>query len=151
LTVNHSRELCDIATRANVAAADILSARVTQVFDELKVLFAAPAATRPERAPAVAEPVAQAREPDQDELDQHEDADAPAALLAAPAEAPAATRPEPAPAVAEPVANAREPDQDALDQRADAAAPVKPTRPTKAAPKTSRPASTSGDRKGKRR
>jgi phasin family protein len=85
-TVNRSRELCDIATKANGAAADILSARVTQVFDELKALFAAPAeapvATSAEPtpvvpAPIVTEPVAQAKEPDRDELDQDEDADAP--------------------------------------------------------------------------
>jgi len=154
-TVNRSRELCDIATRANVAAADILSARVTQAFDELKALFAvpaeAPAATRPEPAPAVAEPVAQAREPDQDEPDRDEDADAPAASFAAPAEAPAATRPEPEPTVTEAVAKAKEPDQDELDQHADAAAPVKPARTTKAVPRTSRTASASADRKGKRR
>jgi phasin family protein len=81
-TVNSSRELCDIVTKANVAAADILSARATQVFDELKALLAAPAeapgATSTEPAPDVIEPVAKATEPDQDELDRDEDANPPA-------------------------------------------------------------------------
>ena len=122
-TVNRSRELCDIAAKTNVAAADILSARVTQVFDELKSLFAAPAeapaASRPEPAPVVAEPPA-----------------------------PAVVEP---PAVAEPAAKAKEPDRNELDQDEDADAPVRPARTTKAAPRTSRTASGSADRKGKRR
>lgn len=38
------RELSDIAVKANVTAADILNARVTQALDEFRALFAAPLA-----------------------------------------------------------------------------------------------------------
>jgi len=59
-TVTHLRELSDLAFKANVAAADILNARVTEAFDEFKALFAAPVAA----APAVlVEPVAVVEEP----------------------------------------------------------------------------------------
>ena len=37
------RDLSDIAIKANVAAADILNARITEAFDEFRALFAAPA------------------------------------------------------------------------------------------------------------
>jgi phasin family protein len=36
------RELCDVAVKANLAAIDIMSARITEAFDEFKALFAAP-------------------------------------------------------------------------------------------------------------
>ncbi|HKU98381.1 MAG TPA: TIGR01841 family phasin [Vineibacter sp.] len=49
--VTHLRALSDLALQANVAAADILNARVTEAFDEFKALFAAPVT-------ATAEPVA---------------------------------------------------------------------------------------------
>jgi phasin family protein len=42
-TIDRCRELSDIATKTNVAAVDILSARMTEAFDELKALLAAPA------------------------------------------------------------------------------------------------------------
>jgi phasin family protein len=43
-TVDRFRELSDIAVKANVTAVDILSARVTEAFDEFRALFAAPVA-----------------------------------------------------------------------------------------------------------
>jgi phasin family protein len=43
-TVAHLRELSDIAVKANVAATDILNARVAEAFDEFRALFAAPVA-----------------------------------------------------------------------------------------------------------
>jgi hypothetical protein len=43
-SVGHVRELSDIAVRANVTAVDILNARITEAFDELKAVFAAPVA-----------------------------------------------------------------------------------------------------------
>jgi phasin family protein len=49
-TVIGFRDLGDIATKANVDAADILSARLNEGFDELKVLFGVPVS----RAPASA-------------------------------------------------------------------------------------------------
>lgn len=64
-TIVRLRELGDIATRANVAAVDILDARITEAFDELKALFAAPvdSATATSAAPPViGEPVAEAEE-----------------------------------------------------------------------------------------
>jgi len=45
--VTHLRELTDLAFKANVAAADILNARVSAAFDEFKALFAAPVAAAP--------------------------------------------------------------------------------------------------------
>jgi len=61
------RELFDIAAKANVTAADILSARVTEAFDELRALLAAPAEPAPAPSavpiPVLAAPVAQAVEP----------------------------------------------------------------------------------------
>ena len=50
-TIDRCRELGDIATKTNVAAVDILSARMTEAFDELKALLAAP--VEPAAAPAV--------------------------------------------------------------------------------------------------
>jgi phasin family protein len=44
LTVARFRELSDIAVKANIAATDILNARVTEAFDEFRALFAAPVA-----------------------------------------------------------------------------------------------------------
>ena len=41
-TVVRFRELSDIAVKANIAATDILNARVTEAFDEFRALFAAP-------------------------------------------------------------------------------------------------------------
>ncbi len=72
-TVSNVRELSDMALKANVAAADILNARVTEAFDEVKALFAAPLAAAPValaapvavvvEPPAVVEPVAVVVEP----------------------------------------------------------------------------------------
>jgi hypothetical protein len=62
-TVDRCRELCDIAARTNVAAVDILSARVSEAFEELRALFDAPVepAAAPDTVPAVlAAPVAAA-------------------------------------------------------------------------------------------
>src|SRR5262245_37183947 len=74
-TIDRYRELYDIATRTNVAAVDILSARVTEAFDELKALLDAPVepAVVQDTAPAVlAAPVAEA-EP----IEGGDDADVP--------------------------------------------------------------------------
>jgi hypothetical protein len=46
-TVIGFRDLGDIATKANVAAADILSTRLNEGFDELKALFSVPASRAP--------------------------------------------------------------------------------------------------------
>jgi phasin family protein len=43
-TVARLRDLSDIAVKANVAATDILNARVAEAFDEFRALFAAPVA-----------------------------------------------------------------------------------------------------------
>lgn len=43
-TVSHLRELSDIAVKANVTAVDMLNARITEAFDELKSVFAEPVA-----------------------------------------------------------------------------------------------------------
>jgi len=51
-TVARMRELSDIAVKTNVAAIDILNARVTEAFDEFRALFAAPVA--PSTATSVA-------------------------------------------------------------------------------------------------
>ena len=63
LTLARLRELGDIATKASVAAVDILTARVTESFDELKTLFAAPvdpaAAAIAAPPPVIDEPVAE--------------------------------------------------------------------------------------------
>lgn len=48
------QELSDIAVKTNIAAADILNARVSTAFDELRALFAAPVA--PTAAAAMATP-----------------------------------------------------------------------------------------------
>ncbi len=61
-TVARLRELGDIATRANVAAVDILNARITEAFDELKALFAAPVDPSAASPPVIGEPVADAEE-----------------------------------------------------------------------------------------
>jgi phasin family protein len=42
--VGHLRELSDIAVKAHVTAIDILNARITEAFDELKSMFAEPLA-----------------------------------------------------------------------------------------------------------
>ena len=61
-TVDRFRELSDIAVKANVTAVDILSARVTEAFDEFRALFAAPVAPSSVSSVAltsvIAEPVA---------------------------------------------------------------------------------------------
>src|SRR5258708_22184325 len=61
-TVDRFRELSDIAVKANVTAVDILSARVTEAFDEFRALFAAPVAPSSATSVAptsdIAEPVA---------------------------------------------------------------------------------------------
>jgi phasin family protein len=56
-TVARLRELSEIALKANVAAVDILNARITEAFDEFKALFAPPAAT-PAASSGAAAPVA---------------------------------------------------------------------------------------------
>jgi len=65
-TVDRFRELSDIAVKANVTAVDILSARVTEAFDEFRALFAAPVApssvTSVALTSVIAEPVAIAEE-----------------------------------------------------------------------------------------
>jgi phasin family protein len=65
-TVDRFRELSDIAVKANVTAVDILSARVTEAFDEFRALFAAPVAPSSVSSVAltsvIAEPVAIAEE-----------------------------------------------------------------------------------------
>ena len=43
-TVARFRELSDIAVKVNIAATDILNARVAEAFDEFRALFAAPVA-----------------------------------------------------------------------------------------------------------
>src|SRR5258708_25643579 len=53
-TVARLRELGDIATRANVAALDILNPRITEPFDELKALFAAPVGPSAAPPPVIA-------------------------------------------------------------------------------------------------
>ncbi len=82
------RELSDIAVKANVAASDVLNARIVESFDEAKALFtAAPAAARATVAAVIAAPI-----------------DA-AVAAAAPADVPLAEiAPEPTPAVPEPPA-----------------------------------------------
>jgi phasin family protein len=61
-SVDRFRELSDIAVKTNVTAVDILNARVTEAFDEVRALFAAPVAltTATSVAPTsvIAEPVA---------------------------------------------------------------------------------------------
>jgi phasin family protein len=61
-SVARFRELSDIAVKSNVTAVDILNARVTEVFDEFRALFAAPVAltTATSVGPSslIAEPVA---------------------------------------------------------------------------------------------
>lgn len=42
--VGHLRELSDISVNANVTAIDILNGRITEAFDELKLMFAEPLA-----------------------------------------------------------------------------------------------------------
>ena len=59
-TVAGLRELSEIATRANLAAADVWSARVREAFDEFKGLFAEPVRTE---GPVNALPVAVSVEP----------------------------------------------------------------------------------------
>ena len=49
-TVIGFRDLGDIATKANVEAADILSARLNEGFDELKALFGVPVSSAPASA-----------------------------------------------------------------------------------------------------
>ena len=53
-TVARFHELYDIAVKANVTAVDILNARVAEAFDELRALFAAPAAPAPATSAAPA-------------------------------------------------------------------------------------------------
>jgi phasin family protein len=94
-TVGHLRELSDIAVKANVAAADILNARATEAFDELKALFATPAAptgtARAAPTPAIGGPIAVAERatPAGDAVAQIEHEPAPAPTAAARKEAPA--------------------------------------------------------------
>ncbi len=54
-SIGHVRELSDIVVKANVTAAAILNARVTEAFDELKAVFGAPVALTDERSVASTE------------------------------------------------------------------------------------------------
>ena len=56
-TVGHVRELSDIVVKANVTAAAILNARVTEAFEELKTVFGAPVALTDERSVASTEDI----------------------------------------------------------------------------------------------
>jgi hypothetical protein len=58
-SVAHFVELSDIAVKTNVSAVDILNARVTQMFDEFRALFAGRGTTTTSAEPSItAEPVA---------------------------------------------------------------------------------------------
>ena len=96
-TVIGFRDLGDIATKANVDAADILSARINEGFDELKVLFGVPLSRAPASAtlpatptdamlPATTEPV------EAQKVDRSEDAKAEAEPVPDPKAAPRASR-----------------------------------------------------------
>jgi phasin family protein len=54
-SVGHVRELSAIAVKTNVTAVEILNARVTEAFDELKAAFAAPVGLTDERSIASTE------------------------------------------------------------------------------------------------
>ena len=58
-SVAHFVELSDIAVKTNVSAVDILNARVTEMFDEFRALFAGRGTTATSAEPSIsAEPVA---------------------------------------------------------------------------------------------
>ena len=132
-TVARSSELYDIATKANVAAVDILTARITESFEELRALFVAPTApavpVNVERTPLIAAPAAKV-----EALAGHKDVDAPVGL-STPAEPTTSPSAEPPPVVQQSAAKV-----DDLSDDEDADTAVKPKEPTKAGPRTPRTA-----------
>jgi phasin family protein len=121
--------LYEIATKAQMAAADILNARLAEAMDEFKVLFAAPA--EPEAAPAeelaavAARPVAVTVEAEQE---------------SAPVADPDPVDMEPTATIAEPIAEPRAEEEESDD----------PIAPKPARPRGARTTGPSGGRSARR-
>jgi phasin family protein len=126
-------ELYEIATKAHLAAADILNARLTEAMDEFKALFAATAES--EAAP-VEQPAALVAPPVEITVE--------AEPVSAPAADPAPVDMEPAATIAEPIVQSEEPAED--EEPEDLIAP----KPTKTTPRGSRTTGASGGRSARR-